>query len=64
MQEVVILLSILITQIGVILTSKADHLFDAFGILSPELVQFITIPFSCTILDYSLIRDRAVSAAP
>jgi hypothetical protein len=28
LQEFVILLSILITQIGVILTSKADHLFD------------------------------------
>jgi len=33
LQEVVILLSKLITQLGLILTSKADHLFDAFGIM-------------------------------
>jgi len=33
LQEVVILLSKLITQIGLILTSKADHLFDAFGMI-------------------------------
>jgi len=32
LQEVVILLLKLITQIGLILTSKAEHLFDAFGI--------------------------------
>jgi len=33
LQEVVTLLSKLITQIGLILTSKTDHLFDAFGIM-------------------------------
>jgi len=33
LQEVVVLLSKLITQVGLILTSKADHLFDAFGII-------------------------------
>jgi len=32
LQEVVVLLSKLITQVEFILTSKADHLFDAFGI--------------------------------
>jgi len=32
LQEVVVLLSKLITQIGLILTSKAEHLFGAFGI--------------------------------
>jgi len=32
LQEVVTLLSKLITQIGEILTSKTDRLFDAFGI--------------------------------
>jgi len=34
LQEVVILLSKLITQIAFILTSKADHIFNAFGINS------------------------------
>jgi len=37
--EVVILLSRLITQIGLILTSKADHLFDAFGIIPIPLIM-------------------------
>jgi hypothetical protein len=32
LQEVVILLSKLITQIALILTSKAAHVFNAFGI--------------------------------
>ncbi|HEY7867101.1 MAG TPA: hypothetical protein VIC51_14005 [Psychromonas sp.] len=32
LQEVVILLSKLITQIALILTSKTDHIFNAFGI--------------------------------
>ena len=32
LQEVVILLSKLITQIAFILTSKTDHIFNAFGI--------------------------------
>jgi hypothetical protein len=32
LQEVVILLSKLITLIAFILTSKADHVFNAFGI--------------------------------
>jgi hypothetical protein len=36
LQEVVILLSKLITQIGLILTSKADHLFDALGMIQLE----------------------------
>ena len=43
MQEVVILLSKLITQIGFILTSKTDHLFDAFGITEMEKYKVTAI---------------------
>jgi len=32
LQKVVVLLLKLITQVGLILTGKAEHLFDAFGI--------------------------------
>jgi len=34
LQEIVILTSKLTTQLGIILTSKGDHLFSSFGIIS------------------------------
>ena len=43
LQEVVVLLSKLITQVGGILTSKADHLFDAFAITTIHFYVISTI---------------------
>jgi hypothetical protein len=38
LQEIVVLTSKLTTQLGMILTSKGDHLFSSFGII-PKLLE-------------------------
>jgi len=42
LQEIVILTSKLITQVGIILTSKTNHLFSSFGINSALIYKFST----------------------
>ncbi|MFT5653004.1 MAG: hypothetical protein ACI8W9_000940, partial [Psychromonas sp.] len=36
LQEIVVLTSKIRTRLGIILTSKGDHLFSSFGIIAPE----------------------------
>jgi hypothetical protein len=61
-QEVVILLSKLITQIGLILTSKADHLFDAFGI-STDKVQLEPEPLNKSVSGFLCLISEGNSTA-